>query len=192
MLREMILRRCESVMAARPPDFEIGPPGDRYMQRWHLTPWSTYPRGTVPKNLWEAFWRRLPNLYLHRFLHDDEDRALHDHPWTSVSWLLRGNYWEVLFVPKSEQLVEKLRAEGLPRPTTKVFRPQGSVNARGSETAHRVVLERDAAGQPVQAISLFFTGFKVREWGFHCPKAWRVWKEFVGERDKGAVGRGCE
>ena len=28
--------------------------------------------------------------------------------------------------------------------------------------------------------------------GFHCPKGWRLWKDFVNERDIGQVGRGCD
>jgi hypothetical protein len=35
------------------------------------------------------------NIYLHHFLHSDDDRALHDHPWWNVSILLRsGSYVE--------------------------------------------------------------------------------------------------
>ena len=58
---------------------------------------------------------------------------------------------------------------------------------RRSVAAHRLELIDD---EPVW--SLFITGPIIREWGFHCPKGWRHWKEFVDSRDIGQVGRGCE
>lgn len=191
MLRELLLRRAEKIMASRKPDFEIGPPGDRYMQRWFITPWSRYERGSAPKNWFDAWKRRLPNVYLHRFLHDDEDRALHDHPWKSCSFLLRGNYWEVVFV--EGMLEAKAAAPNIGYLTTKIFRREGSISFRKAEAAHRVVLER-SVGVPVRSIeviSLFFTGRAVRPWFFHCPKGMVPWQEFVGARDRGSVGRGC-
>ena len=35
-------------------------------------------------------------MYLHLFLRDDDDRALHDHPWDNASFLLTEGYVEVL------------------------------------------------------------------------------------------------
>jgi hypothetical protein len=57
----------------RDPDFIIGNPP--YMLRWWL----------LPRN--PTF-----NVYYHRILRDDDDRALHDHPWPSFSRLsvIRG------------------------------------------------------------------------------------------------------
>src|SRR6185369_13137745 len=60
------------------PHFVIGGHEDPYMLRWYL----------IPRN------RRL-NIYLHKFMRDDEDRALHDHPWWFISLVLRGAYTEV-------------------------------------------------------------------------------------------------
>lgn len=194
-IREWALRRAKAYMESREPDFEIGPPGDRYLQRWIVGPWGRYDRKDPPKGLWPSFKRKLPNLYLHRFRHDDEDRALHDHPWPSCSWHLENGYWEVLFLPLPKALVESNRRHGLGRPTVKVFRPEGGVTFRRAGTAHRVVLERKAGklgrAEPVEVITAFFTGFLVRQWGFACPKGWVPWREFVDERDSGAVGKGC-
>jgi len=171
MIRELVLACAERTMARRPHDFAIGPADNPYMLRWYITPWSKYDRrGPAP---WTSRW--LPNLYLHLILHDDEDRALHDHPSHNVSWLLKNPYWEVLFL-----------AQGYSMETTKVFRPQGTIISRSAQTAHRLVL---AAG-PV--ITLFFTGPVVRGWGFHCPKGWVPWREFVDVSNTGSVGKGCE
>jgi hypothetical protein len=75
MIRNFLLTKAQAIMASRPPDFSIGPKGDRYMLRWWV----------IPRNRWF-------NIYLHRFLHDDEDRALHDHPWVSCSYILWGSW----------------------------------------------------------------------------------------------------
>lgn len=195
MLRERLLEKAMEIMNSRRPDFEIGPPGDRYMLRWYVSPWSRYVRGSKPKNWFDGLTRRLPSIYLHEFLHDDEDRALHDHPWPSLSFLLRGNYWEVMFYPQLPETIESMREVGQPRPTVKVFRPEGKVTVRGSGTAHRIVLEKRAGRlgrtESVRVISLFVTGFAVRRWGFWCARGFVPWEKFVAVRDKGAVGAGC-
>lgn len=169
MIRQWVLRKCEAVMASRPYDFAIGPGSDRYCLRWWI----------IPRNRWF-------NIYLHRFLHDDEDRALHDHPWYSMSWLLKTGYYEVL---RNNQGAE-----------SSVWRPEGTVTFRRATQAHRIVLVRrwawHSSGLPKliagEATSLFITGPVIRNWGFYCPKGWRPWQEFVDQRDTGAVGRGCD
>lgn len=66
-----------------PPSREItldgvdGGPRRPYLVRWYL----------IPRN-------PIFNIRLHRFLHGDDDRALHDHPWRSWSLLLSGRYRE--------------------------------------------------------------------------------------------------
>jgi len=62
------------------PDFHIGPVDDQQLQRWWI----------VPRN-------PIANVYLHRFLRSDDDRAVHDHPWDNRSWMiLDGEYLEYL------------------------------------------------------------------------------------------------
>jgi hypothetical protein len=57
------MRWFKKIAGSRPPDFVIG--GDSpYMLRWWI----------IPRN-------KFFNIYLHRFLRSDDDRALHDHPW---------------------------------------------------------------------------------------------------------------
>lgn len=115
---------------------------------------------------------RLFNVYLHCFMRSDDDRALHDHPWFNLSILLRGAYVE-----------EALRADG---GRLRTPRSAGAIKARSPWAAHRI--EVDAP-----AWTLFITGPKLREWGFHCPAGWRRWTEFVSLRPGGnGIGRGCE
>lgn len=116
----------------------------------------------IPRNRWF-------NVYLHNFRRSDDDRALHDHPWWNISIILRGSYVEEM--------------PGSARKLRRAFRPVW----RRSTAAHRVEL---IDGAPVW--TLFVTGSKSREWGFHCPRGWIPWRQFVAVREGGnSVGAGC-
>ena len=154
-------------MTSREPDFVIGSAADPYLLRWWV----------IPRN-------PLFNVYLHEFRRDDDDRALHDHPWASCSILLDGGYFEEVPAEKRHGIAGRRR----------IWRAPGSVVLRRAGSAHRVELERDwrfVAGPPGRrafprpAITIFLTGPRVREWWFHCPKG------FVKDGHKGEIGRGC-
>jgi hypothetical protein len=145
------------------PHFVVGDPRNPYLLRWYV----------IPRN-------PVCNLYLHKFMRDDEDRAGHDHPWPSLSILLRGRYREVLYRPD---------AEGTQKPYTRVLRawPRSPVVFRSATHVHRVELVNRKP-----AWTLFLTGPRVREWGFHCAKGrWVHWKDFTKPENYGEVGRGC-
>jgi hypothetical protein len=135
------------------PHFIIGP---RYLLRWYV----------VPRNPWL-------NVYLHQFLHDDEDRALHDHPWWFVSFAVVRSYYEVTV-------------------SNFVRRRWLSIAYRPATHAHRVVLQKTLNGTPVPCWTVVITGRVTRDWGFHCPSGWRHWKEFTAADDYGQTGKGCE
>lgn len=138
----------------RPADFIIGSPDNPYMLRWYI----------LPRNHWF-------NIYLHKIVRSDDDRALHDHPWASVSILLRGRYVEVT-QGNSCQYWNRYQA--------------GNFIYRSSNYSHRLeVFEGE------HCWTLFITGPKVRTWGFYCPRGWVPWHEFVDHTDHGNVGRGC-
>ncbi len=68
----------------------------------------------------------------------------------------------------------------------------GQVTARGPRAAHRVEL-LTRYRRPLPVWTLFITGPRVRDWGFHCPSGWRRWQDFVAETPDGnTVGPGCE
>jgi hypothetical protein len=143
------------------------PPGklDRpFLKRWFV----------IPKNRW-------CNIYVHCFMRDDEDRALHDHPWHNVSLLLVGQYIEVT-PPKGKRMHPQ---QVLPD-QRKVYYA-GELKFRRATDSHRIELVRTRAGkngrknahvrgQP--SWSLFITGPVLRPWGFHCSKGWREQHEF--------------
>jgi hypothetical protein len=174
----------------RPPDVVIGRQGGPYLNRWFL----------VPRNRWF-------NVYLHQFLRDDDDRALHDHPWWSVSIVLRGGYYDISPGPDG---TEQRRWYG-----------PGSVIIRQATSRHRVELaerrehvalgddgkadlpvgvplewdEREGrfvAFHSIPAWTLFITGPRVREWGFWCPQGWVHWRKFTAGARGESIGKGCD
>lgn len=138
------------------PDMVIGDPRNPYLRRWHL-------REEGPSG----------GLYLHQILRDDDDRALHDHPWDSSVFIIEGSYKELTAANPDGQLFEA-----------------GSYRHMSAETAHRLIV----VDGPVW--TLVFTGPRRREWGFHCKNAdgsprWVPWQEFVATHNKGEIGKGC-
>lgn len=136
-------------LTRRPADFVIG---DGYLYRWWV----------IPRN-------KIFNIYLHGIVRDDDDRALHDHPWWNVSLILSGSYIE--HMPGSRS--RRLRA--------------GDVVFRRARALHLLSIP-----DGVEIVwSLFVTGPKLRTWGFACPQGWRPWYEFVDPNNIGMPGRGC-
>lgn len=152
MINRFIKRWAEKLMASREPDFVIGPDRDPpYIRRWWV----------IPRNKWF-------NIYLHEVQQDDDDRALHDHPWYNMSYIVEGGYNEIT--------------------PTKTFWPlhQGGIRFRKPTAAHRLELLNG------RTITLFLTGPRVREWGFHCPQGWVHWKQFTTSTNgESKIGRGC-
>jgi hypothetical protein len=102
----------------------------------------------------------LPGVYLHHFLVDD-DKELHNHPWSAVSLILSGGYLE-----------ERMREDGC-----RYFRRllPGKFNRIRPNDFHRVELLDQKKG----CWSLFFYGSKVQSWGFwNAAKAKVIdWRE---------------
>lgn len=159
----------------RPPDFVIRggrAEDDPAVYRWWI----------IPRN-------RFFNVYLHKFMQDD-DQVLHDHPWPSLTLILKHGYSERQFVT--------MPVDGQPLPETvlirrAVFKPV----FRPATTAHQVVVDKGFNGETFHSWSLFFTGPKYRMWGFWCPgngKAhWKPYLEYSADGNAyGTTGKGCE
>lgn len=166
-------KRLRARVTRRLPDQIIGGGDDPYLRRWYV----------IPRN-------RFFNIYLHHFMRSDDDRALHDHPWANASFVFDGYYFE-----------HTIRAGGIHYVSA---RREGTFAFRRAKSAHRVSLPEartfhvDNDGYvkiekaPASCWTIFITGPRIREWGFHCPQGWRHWKEFVDAKDSGKIGRGCE
>jgi len=134
----------------------------------------------IPRNRWF-------NIYLHKTIRNDEDRALHCHPWNSVSFLLAGRLGEYRF--KHFKLLESygFRPEALKDHGQQEFRELKKFRPvfRKATEAHRLNLP----GQG-HAWTIFITGPKIRNWGFHCPKGWVPWQKFC-QIDNPGKPKGC-
>ena len=151
----MLLALAKRIMR-RPADFIIGGADNPYMHRWYV----------IPRNRWF-------NIYLHRIVRSDDDRALHDHPWMNCSILLQGMYVEW----KPDQRGEYCYG----MPLVGVLRTAGSIVFRKARAPHRLEVPTDGD----EVISLFITGPNVRDWGFYAPQGWVHWQEFTDPSDPG-------
>jgi hypothetical protein len=144
-VNRMLVKLANKIMASREPDVIIGP--DRnppYIRRWWV----------IPRNRWF-------NIYLHEVQQDDDDRALHDHPWVNMSYVVEGGYNEV--TPKG---VFPLRT--------------GGIRFRRPTALHRLELMDGK-----RTVTFFLTGPRVRDWGFQTPNGWIFWEDFVALEEGG-------
>lgn len=149
----------------RTPDFVIGGSDDPYLRRWWV----------LPRN-------PLFNIYLHQVLRSDDDRALHCHPWCNASIILSGAYTERVPVDQSQASgFDYVRGF-----TRDIVRQAGKVTFRFGRWRHRLIVADGG-----ECWTLFITGPVYRRWGFWCRTGWIYWKDFVNDRDKGQVGKGC-
>lgn len=174
MLNTLLQNVCNRVMRSRPPDVVIGDPDHPYLLRWWV--WK--------RNKWL-------NLYLHRILRSDDDRALHDHPWVNMSYIVEGEYNEVTFFAGQAWSAHLERTR----------RRQGSFKFRLPTSLHRLelidkikVLEGSdkLTSESKPCTTLFLTGPRVRIWGFSCLRGWVKWTDFTQKTPEGTfIAKGC-
>jgi hypothetical protein len=174
-----LLRRW--IADRRKPDLVIGSDENPYMRRWWV----------IPRN-------KLFNIYLHNVLRDDDDRALHDHPWLNISIVLAGGYWEWLPREGGREFLShaQLSADGS---QVGLWRDPGSIVFRRATAAHRLALAHFKPIGPMDHIlytatdptwTLFITGPRLRTWGFRCPKGFVPWRDYTSP-DGRTIGKGC-
>jgi len=157
-MKDQIVNWLLAIADRRGPNFTVkrGETDEVYLERWWV----------IPRNRWF-------NIYLHHFIGSDDDRALHDHPWISLSFLLQGSYVEHTILKGGTHQRRRYSA--------------GHVIFRRATHTHRIEIDPGT-----DAWTCFITGPVIREWGFHCPAGWRHFKLFTDTRDYGKTGRGCD
>lgn len=171
--------------------------------------WGCY--NTWPPLLLRIKFINFPSfkVYLHIFFRSDQDRELHDHPWTFVSFILWRGYDEIR--PKalwrgelsSSEVMNTILREGMAASNPKQIIPPlapasapphgwredqlervrvwpGMLLYRPAWWTHRVELPPGKV-----AVSLVFSFRKSRDWGFFTKEGWKLWKSFVDSRDCG-------
>lgn len=106
--------------------------------------------GDVFMRRYKILLTRWGNVYLHEILRSDEDRCLHDHPWSFVTIILWGGYREQMRLGT-------------------FWRRPGRLLVRPALTAHRIEVDRPAW-------SLVVVGPKWRRWGFFTSRGWEAFR----------------
>lgn len=150
-----------------------------YMGRYWLVP-ELDPEDPSMKPL---TWRRplgwLLQLFgiavrIHHIADIDRDLALHDHPWSFISVVLRGSYCETRPVRRSPCfLPEPVGVEDF----TYNFRTTGSIAYRRATDRHRIVDVRP------DTWTLFITLKKVQWWGFYTLRGKIYYKDYETEHN---------
>lgn len=100
------------------------------------------------------------SIKLHVILRDDDDRALHDHPWPFVTIIMVNGYYEETKLSGGTSRVR--------------YRAPWTIHYRKAQYTHRVELTDPSR----PAVTFVITGRKTRKWGFHCPEGWTYWRDF--------------
>lgn len=136
---------------------------------------------------WYLIRNSIVGVFLHCFHRSDEERALHDHPWSFFVIILWRGYWEhyevkvpcIFCLGKGHNFfVENIRCSQCKgrgwkwRPRKKRKWP-GMMMYRPALWKHRVEL---IDGKP--SWSLFIRFRKIRDWGFHTKDGWIQWNKW--------------
>ena len=114
---------------------------------------------------WKILRTSTFGIFIHKFCRSDHERALHDHPWSFVSIILKGGYKEI-FEEKLDHLY------GLTAQYEEWRRP-GSILIRPATWKHRVILEPGKTSW-----SLVFVSGRTRKWGFWPGGKWCWWRTY--------------
>lgn len=118
-----------------------------------------YIAGSLFMRRWRLLHIRGFGIRIHCIERSDADRECHDHPFTFLSVILWGGYWEC-------------RQDGSRR-----WCGPGSIVFRKAETLHRLELPDGK-----RAWTFVVRGPLRREWGFMTDAGWQHWSDFVRER----------
>lgn len=134
---------------------------------------------------WYILRTRFGQILLHNILRSDDDPDPHDHPWSFLTIVLKGEYLDEAyeFVPYEpfgeinnakdmgfypDCSIWLGRREFIGNEPVRAFRPKHRI----AEHIHRVILTK-----PVW--SLVFTGKTRRPWGFVKPGEWVFWRKYL-------------
>jgi hypothetical protein len=140
----------------------IGPEDCPYLRRWFVQT----PVGTAR---------------IHLFMRSDDDRALHDHPWSFTTLVLRGGYVDVTECPPCEGNGRVGGAGTWPDCGACGGSGERRERLRPGMMRHRPALHRHRVecipGQT--SLTLVVSGPKVRTWGFWPGGRFVPWRKFI-------------
>jgi hypothetical protein len=156
MQRYWLMPRC--LLVEKPRDVY-----DRHTGQW---------LGTVPYLDRRFQW--LPAIRIHNIQSSDYDRDLHDHPFGSVSWILRGGYVEV--TPRHAH--QHPACDHIEGGLVYTRRKPGDFAIRRATQRHRLIIEPWTA-HTGGCWSLFAMSGKSRGWGFHTKAGFVPHEKYI-------------
>ena len=117
-----------------------------------------------------VFKSKLFCIYIHRFLKSDLV-VPHDHPWPFFTWVVSGDYTELLYRIKN----------GYPSLWLQCFRRAGSIKFRKANDIHRVVVYYPLPIEEKKeaVLTVCFIGPRKQEWSFYDEDKVIPWTEFL-------------
>lgn len=154
-----------------------------YVEAQHTTPYYTI--GSAEAGAYMARdWlieksEDKPAARVHTIFRSDLDRAAHNHPWSNVSVILRGTYYELMPSPNGIEDLSAVPLEVLGRctnlePMVAVVRRAGDVVCRTVSSRHKLLV---APGE--HPVSLFMSGPKKEDWGFFTENGFVVHTDYL-------------
>lgn len=146
LVAEWLIKRSQK----RPYLHIYGKDGHMYMGRWWL--FNAYPDFSSGKKNWFPI-----SIRIHHIQKEDDDRALHDHPWNARTIIIKGGYTEV-------------RVDG-----ERHFRTPGDTAKLNFGEYHRITYVK-----PEGAWTIFITGKYQGTWGFLVNGEKVQWRKYLG------------
>lgn len=156
-----------------------------YMDRWWLVPYAEAGtgHGTGPVSAWRrplawVLQRLGVAVRVHEIMRSDNDRAFHDHPWSYLTVILGGGYWEIRPMPFKTWDGTIVEVEQW------TWHGPGSVLFRRASHFHRLVLPEGA-----KTTTLFITFRWQQVWGFRSANGGKVdHRTYLGGQGGGLGG----
>jgi hypothetical protein len=134
---------------------------------------------------------KLFSIKLHKIILSD-DACIHDHPWSFISFIFKGGYYEWTVAEDVKQLwkergyhsfgigydTEKFKLSPDGTPLRKTWYGPGSLIYRPAKWAHALELKRDDNGNEIPASTFVITLRVTRKWGFFTPFGWIYWRNY--------------
>jgi len=129
--------------------------------------------GSLYMGRWGLFETRWLSARLHYIASDDDDRAMHDHPWPFVSLVLAGGYEEIRPDANDENNWMEQSDGSLVEAWHSSWRGPGSIAFRRPTDRHIVVGVRPGT------FTLFIYGMQRQWWGFYTRTGKVFWQDYV-------------
>lgn len=147
--------------AKRTPYFHL----DGYMNRY----WPVKPNNVKEPGEKKRWFFGGVGIRIHQILRSDFDDCFHDHPFSSISIVLRGGYMEYMPLEANQHI------DLDPHCRKKEWRKPGAIVFRKAKDRHLLELPK---GQ--ECWSIFIMGKKQDSWGFYPSSGFVHYRKYLG------------